>query len=342
MSHTSSTTLPEHLQAEPPGPQAVARKAMLPEQGFELITPAHAADRSNAGRKYFALELWHLLSLDAPSIAVLWTLLLAQCTGVSLPWRLPAALFLAVWILYAGDRLLDTRSDSLAGSERELLERHLFHARYRNAFLTGIVSCGALLFLLLLQSKDLIALYAAPGALLVGWLALVHGRQEPAVGRKPLPKELAVAVFFPAAVFGPSFFPIHAGPAPTGLRWELVPFAVLFAAVCGLNCFFLYAWEHGHREAHRAHASTRWGIQNLEPLAFGTLAAALLASLALVLPVASIRSSAALSRFGLACALATVLLLLLHRHQHRLQPLAVRVAADAALLTPVLFLRFHG
>ena len=55
------------------------------------------------------LTHWHLLSLDAPTVATVWTLYIASAAHLHLPLRLPVAMFSSVWLLYAVDRLLDSR-----------------------------------------------------------------------------------------------------------------------------------------------------------------------------------------------------------------------------------------
>ena len=55
------------------------------------------------------LELWHLLSLDAPTVAVLWTWFIAASVHIALPLTSLLAMGLVVWMLYAADRLLDAR-----------------------------------------------------------------------------------------------------------------------------------------------------------------------------------------------------------------------------------------
>ena len=55
------------------------------------------------------LVLWHLLSLDAPTVAALWTWFIARANHIRLPLASPVAMALAVWMLYAADRLLDAR-----------------------------------------------------------------------------------------------------------------------------------------------------------------------------------------------------------------------------------------
>ena len=301
--------------------------------GASPATPTLGAAKVRPFAEYSAAELWHLLSLDAPTIAVLWTVFLAQCTRVRLGWSLPTSLFLAVWMLYASDRLLDARP--LAGSlpseqaAADLLERHHFHRRYHRAFLVVILGCGLILFVLLPTiNRTTLGLYAVEGALLAGWLLLVHSRRALLTGRKSLPKELAVGVFFPAAIFLPTL-----AQAPA-LGWELLPFALLFAAVCSLNCLFLYAWEHAGEPLH-AHVTTRWAVGHLRSLALGTMAVSLLVCTGLRLTGGLLP----LAKFALACGLAALGLLLLHRRHQDFEPLSLRVAADAALLTPLLFLR---
>jgi hypothetical protein len=105
--------------------------------------------------------------------------------------------------------------------------------------------------------------------------------------------------------------------------------AVLFAAVCTLNCLYLYAWEHpGDRTA--AHATTRFATAHL-----GAITATLLVAEIAIAMLS--RSSATLA---IACALSTLLLFTLHQIRWRLKPVHLRAAADLALLTPLLLLPF--
>jgi hypothetical protein len=280
------------------------------------------------------LALWHLLSLDAPTVTALWTVFVARCAGITLPWTLPAAMFVAVWIIYAADRLLDGRAiptgnwqtgTLAAGPDLGLEERHSFHHRHYRGFLVGIlISSAALIALLPQLDPRALQLYALLAALLAAWMLLVH--LPPFAGNTPsLPKEFAVGVFFSAAVFIPTV-----ARAPT-LRPALLPDALLAAAACTLNCLFLYAWEHPGARA-QAHWTTRWSTRHLPQLAVtitvvATLTAWLTRKQLLWMP-------------ALACALSAVLLLLLHRLRHRLSSIHLRACADLALLTPLLFLLY--
>jgi hypothetical protein len=260
---------------------------------------------------------WHLLSLDAPTVAALWTLFLARPAHVALPWRSPAAMFVAVWMLYAADRLLDARSAT------GLEDRHRFHHLHRSRFLAVIVLGALALAALLLGVDDrVLKLYALLATLLAAWLMLVHARPSAATAR--LPKELAVGVFFSAAVFIPTV-----ARAPQ-LRPALVPAAALLAAVCTLNCLCIYAWEHTLPRG-RAHWTTRWATRHLGQLAVALM---VLGGLAGWLAPAASRPAA------VACGLSSALLWLLDRNRKRFAATPLRAAADLALLTPLVVAPF--
>lgn len=247
-------------------------------------------------------------------------------------------MFVAVWILYAADRILDARLlDAHPLPARrppsELEERHRFHHRNRRAFLAAL-SAAACLLAGLLHTLDPAALrlYAVLAALLAAWLLLIHARPIPGDGGHRLPKELAVGIFFPAAVFIPSV-----ARAPQ-LRLELLPFALLVAAVCSLNCLFLYAWEHPGARAH-AHWTTRWATAHLIPLTVATLGvSATMLGTALVHASHWHRIFSADPRIPASTLCAAALLLLLHRLRTRLQPIHLRALADLVLLTPLLIM----
>ncbi len=278
------------------------------------------------------LALWHLLSLDAPSVACVWTIAVASAVGLHLRWTSPAAMFVAVWVLYVADRLLDARLLDARSLDPhrdapELEERHRFHHRHRRAFLGGIlVSACVLTALLRGIDTHAMRLYTLLATLLAAYFLLIHARADSA---HRLPKELAVGIFFPAAVFIPTVARLPQ------LRLDLLPIAVLLAATCSLNCLFLYAWEHPHHRA-QAHTSTRWATHHLVPLTW-TIAAL---SLTLIVCSPLLAASAQLHR-GTAlltgCILASSLLLLaLHHLRDRLQPIHLRALADLVLLTPVI------
>jgi hypothetical protein len=267
---------------------------------------------------------------------------------------------LAVWLLYATDRLLDARlldarplgsrpldawpdsathsmGSRTAGLRDGLEARHLFHHRHRRAFLAGIaIAAVGVAALLPRLAPAAVRLYLLEGALLVGWFLILHGTR----GAHRLPKEIAVGVFFSAAIFIPT---VARSP---GLHLPLLPSAALFAALCSLNCLFIYAWEHGDRKlvAHRdqlaaartAHATTHFALAHLSALAVSV--AIVGAALLILGPMSFAHSDERL--VPAACALSAILLLALDQNRRRLSPVALRAAADLALLTPLLLLPF--
>jgi hypothetical protein len=92
-------------------------------------------------------------------VAALWTWFLAASDHVRLPRTSILAMAIAVWMLYAADRLLDARllqnaADSTplhCGLYEQLEPRHLFHYRHRRVFRGGIALCSITLALLLPQ-----------------------------------------------------------------------------------------------------------------------------------------------------------------------------------------------
>src|ERR1700743_574607 len=74
------------------------------------------------------LHFWHLLSLDAPTVAALWTYFIAAARRGRTPRFAPFVMFLTVWIVYVGDRLLDISSLHRQSLNPERLgEPHHFH-----------------------------------------------------------------------------------------------------------------------------------------------------------------------------------------------------------------------
>lgn len=297
---------PSHTDPAPRGPQLVT-------------TPPGPA-------RHTALALWHLFSLDAPTVAALWTYFLARCAHIALPWTASAAMFAAVWMIYAADRLLDARQlDTASHTPTDLEERHRFHHRHRARFLAAMAAASLALVLLLPRlAPRALLLYTLLAALLGTWMLLIHARPPHRDGTRRLPKELAVGIFFPAACFIPTV-----ARAPS-LQPQLLPLAGIFAGVCTLNCLFLYAWEHPQEPLARRHAhwTTLWSIRHLPQLSLALLAACIAVAVLDHLAVAP----------ALACALSTGFLLTLHRLHTRVRAVHLRAAADLVLLSPLLFL----
>jgi hypothetical protein len=256
------------------------------------------------------LALWHLLSLDAPTVAALWTCFIARAAHASIPAALPAAMFLAVWLVYAADRLLDSRHlfSTDHRSLNELEARHLFHFRHRRVFLSIMPIAGLTVTALLPELLPAtLSLYLMEASLLLGWFILVHTTHS------RLPKELVVGLYFAAAAFTPTLVRRPAASAAMLLD------AALFAMLCMLNCLFIHAWQRCVWSGQRTLAAAT-------AIVCAVSAASALASAAPAVPAA--------------CALSAAALLAVNHFRCHLSRTHLRAAADFALLTPALLLPF--
>ncbi len=258
--------------------------------------------------------LWaNLLSLDAPIVAVLWQQLFTRTLRI--PATIASAITLAatVWLIYASDRVLD------AASATGHSARHRFYRRHWRSVVPVLVVA------LLLAAWCALTGIRKPvlhnGLCLVAavsvYFCAVH--IAPAFSRRWWPKELVVAIIFSAGAC------IHVwtfAPPPV-VHWA-VPM-MLFTALCWLNCAAIACWENG-----AGHSSTKWVGAHLGQLS------AVIAAIAIVLAVTTPPSRPIYLSEG-ASALAFVLLT---RFPPGLSPDGLRVAADAILCSPLLFLPF--
>ncbi len=270
-----------------------------------VLPAALSAVRAFAGR---SLVLWHLLSLDAPCVAVCWMLLFRSDAGRHGSIHSPvlcemAALFLAVWIIYVLDRLLDARAG------RECLQaRHHFHWQARHSLCLLLAGSAILLAMLVAHLPAATRLHwpllAVP---LLAYAALVHMGK---VAR--LPKTLVTAAFFAGAVMIPAW-------QEASEPWRLFALAMCFGGVCWLNGALIENWEA---------VPPVFTSRRRPAIRMGAVLLALAATLFAVQP----------SNVLAACIVSVALLLVLDRLRPRLDAVHLRALADAALLTPLFFL----
>ena len=310
------------------------------------------------------LRLWHLTSLDAPTVAVVWTLAFAWAAEVTLPIWVPALLALAAWAVYIGDRLLDARSALLirqfntdhwvprpfrvicgmggkqqnslvAGSirtaqYRRMRLRHRFHWRHRRIFLpiAVLAACAAAVIVfscMPVAARERNSLLAA--AALV-YFTRVHSNRAPFPKLAPSP--FLTPLLSKEMLVGLLFTAACALPVLS--RAASQPDSPLWTLILPAVFFALLAWLNCHAIEH-------WESRT-KPCA-GILAPALTLGLAGLLAAAVLAGThprpAALLAAG---ALSALLLALLDHHRGRLTPLALRAAADLVLLTPIPLLFF--
>jgi hypothetical protein len=291
-----------------------------PTSPHQRTSSRQIAAHPAATRRQSPLTLWHLLSFDAPTVAALWTWFIAAANHLRLSLSAILAMGIAVWMLYAADRLLDAQSTQ----HHDTLEaRHLFHQRHRAVFLTGILAASITLAVLLprLETSS-IRLYLILGGLVFGYFILIHATHS----ALRLPKEIAVGIFFAAATFIPTV------ARQPHLRPALLAPAAGFATLCSLNCLFIYAWEHTAAYTERAaHATTRLALLHLPLIAIVILTAN---------SALAIADRRAPWPIPCATAIAALLLFLLHLNRHRIPRTTLRAAADLALTTPLLLIPF--
>ena len=269
------------------------------------------------------LRLWHLASLDAPTVAVAWSLGFAWAAGIRLPVWVPVLLALSTWAVYIGDRLLDTRAALRYADLHSLRERHFFHWSHRRILaplaLIAASAAAAIIF-------DLIpaALRECDSALALAALAYfsgVHSFRRLAAWRSPfLTKEFLVGVLFTTGCALPVLFRLHLPNQSNSSLWLLLAVVSFFAAVAWLNCRAIDRWESLVTTSRIFISGTLLGISGL----------------LLAVVSASIRPRvAALLTAG---AVSALLLALIDRRRDRLTLLALRAVADLVLLTPLVLL----
>lgn len=269
------------------------------------------------------LHLWHLLSLDAPTVAVVWAWAFAWTVHIELPvWPL-AVLALVVWSIYVFDRLLDARD-----GQHDLRERHYFHWRYRFV-LAPLAAIAGLVAAWLVRSRMPALALPQDSAVALATLAYFSGVHA----RRKLPRPLArlfaavgsrecmVGALFAAGCVLPAWSVRPAGSSL--LEWLAVPVGY-FAALAWLNVRAISSWESPSTERD-------WiGPAALGLAVLGLAAAGLLSGLA---GSPDTPRAAALLAMGAGSAL---LLGVLHRRRDRIGPVTLRAAVDLVLLTPLL------
>ena len=269
-------------------------------------------------RLYHLAEGWHLLSLDAPTVAGLWAWFFGRAMHLPNPLRPALLLALGTWVVYVADRILDG-----LGPGEMLRERHHFHARHRAAFLWAacLLALVVAWWVLTRMRPEALRDNLLVAACALVYLYAVHRRP----GRR-VPKELAVAILFAAATAVPVWSRLGAG------KQQMAPAVVVFAALCWINCVGIEKWEARGSALPLSSPTTRWASLHLRAIV--TVVATFAGPAALLAP------SRGLMAVYLAALLSSGLFFALDARSTHLSPLHLRIAADAALLTPLALFPF--
>jgi hypothetical protein len=313
------------------------------------------------------LALWHLASMDAPTVAVAWSFAFAWTAHVPLSGRVLLVLALATWCAYVSDRILDARvlgaetlgprpsggrvSGRQTGADSSmwpaLRERHYFHWFHRRLFvpLAAVAACtagiSALTFLPSFVRERGFILAAAALAYFSGVHAAPWLERRRLSLRRLVSKEFLVAVLFTAGCILPAWSRLRlSGAQEFSLTWLWVE-GIFFAALAWLNCRFIAKWETEKSDREAGEQSRRIGIFKLFTVHSPNLSVAvLLASAGFLLACVAFGPHARASALFAAGTLSALLLATLDSLRARMTPLALRAGADFVLLTPLLlFLR---
>jgi hypothetical protein len=284
------------------------------------------ASRKREGRRVslifevpWPLRLWHLASLDAPSVAVVWSLAFAHTANVHLPVWCPLLIAVATWSVYLGDRLLDAHFAISTGDLTYLRERHYFHWHHRRAMTPLAIAAAVIAGVILLALMPVVMRErgCVVGIAALAYFSGVHLPQGQATRRlRFISKEFLVGLLFTAGCALPSLSCLGETQSHSTTRWPFVIVIVFFVLLGWLNCHAIERWESG-------------GLSHIREKAILIAVAGFF--LAMFFHHFALTASAAL----VAGSTAAVLLGLLDHFRGRMTALTLRIAADLSLLTPV-------
>ena len=338
------------LRRRSPSPPTIESVLLPVAQSPARPASAHSAANTRANPHRIlqaprAVALWHLASLDAPTVAVVWALAFAWAGGIQLPFWVPLLLALVTWSVYVCDRLADARAalHSACAPLRNaavhaLRERHLFHWRHRRILIplavAAVCASAAIVFAFMPpMARERSSVLAAAAFAYFSSVHFTHGERGaiPNLLRRIFTKELLVGLLFTIGCMLPAWPRLHAAPPVHASLWQFWIPGVYFSALAWLNCRSIARWESRQIDRSSPSAEAR-------SVRFPAVASLAFAGVSLAILAGPLNPRAAeLVATG---ALSALLLALLDRFRLRFSALALRAAADLVLLTPlVLFLR---
>ena len=306
-----------------------SRSAISAPTPLGVVNTRRAAPRSLARStdrvqpRPAAWWLWpHLLSLDAPLVAIVWQRWWARSAGVPLAWSHEWILGLGVWLIYLADRLADTAS--LAFNECETT-RHAFYRRRHRAMQPLAAAVFVALICLAPCALPVGQFLTGLGLLSLtgGYFWLVHRRMRLDWPRL-VPKEAVVGGMFS---LGTGFFALMRSQRPPSELLAALPF---FGALCFFNCALITKWEENAQDICESSSLLNAFPRLTTRLDGSCLILAILAfAVVVVIPHGGVFAPVAVS---------ALLLATLDRCRRFLSADALRVLADVVLLTPCMYL----
>jgi hypothetical protein len=261
-----------------------------------------------------------ILSLDAPTVALLWQWQIAQAGGVALGFAPRFVLGSSVWLAYVGDRWIEGWR-LIPGRVRT--QRHYFYQRWR--WPIALASAAVLAADLAVARRGLARRDFLAGLGLLGpVLAYLFSHQLIHRDRRwRAPKEACIALLFGAGV---AVFLITSPGASLG---QIALPLALFTLLCFANCALISVWES---TVDRSHGQISLVSQFPGAAAFSRALPWVLAPVA----AACWLAAPGPARPALLCAAVSGALLgLIDRAEARLGWRLSRVLADVALITPL-------
>lgn len=271
---------------------------------------------------------------------MVWCWFFGSVFGLRFSWATLPTLALGTWSVYVADRLLDgLRSTDTAA----LRDRHWFYLRHRRPFLIAwVVAAIPLAYLIFFRVEFAVRTDDVILCLIgVGYFLLIHGRssQKRVFSWFPswLTKELAVGFLFAIATAVPAWARLRAD------RNLLIAAVFTFGAACWLNCVAIQTWEDAEATHEIVHTILSTGDKKNQSSGLTTFLGSHLTACAIAVGGLSLVLAAATAGNRVyplfaAVTISAVLFVALIRNSHRFSALSLRITADAALLTPLVFL----
>jgi hypothetical protein len=179
--------------------------------------------------------LWlNLVCLDAPLVAICWQWIFAHSFHLSVSVGHRVALFLTAWIIYLADRFGDSVS-LVTGHPKSV--RQQFCLRHKSIWLVCIICVAAVDLIVVLQAvnHETAVSGAVLGAFTIAYVAINHAHSE-IWETIPLKEFIIGSLFAAGTLLGVTLHIFAEGPT-------MIFAAILFAALCSLNCISIAIWE---------------------------------------------------------------------------------------------------
>jgi hypothetical protein len=194
---------------------------------------------------YFRIS-W--LSIDVVLGAIAGAIFFSKLLRVELEWEVYLLLGMAVWSIYTGDHLLDSRRKM----ESNLSPRHQFHLRHKIALslILGLVLVGGVSFAYLIfgTSKELIWSLIL-GVLILSSMILIRKAGKSMVWSK----EISIAIFY---VLGIAWIPLLRVDA-IDLNWDTWIVIACYILLAFMNLLILSQLDRKQDEQSGFHSSAQ-------------------------------------------------------------------------------------